>query len=78
VITASDGAGDATDLPLVSTGGDDAPDPEPRALLEALRAARGNVKRTAADLGISRGRLYRLMERNDAIDLDAIRRFDRG
>ena len=52
------------------------PDPEPAAVLAALRAGRGNVKRTAASLGISRGRLYRLMEKAGSVDLDMIRRSD--
>jgi len=52
---------------------EDGPDPPPAALLAALRADRGNVKRTAAALGISRGRLYRLMEKIGSVDLDAIR-----
>jgi DNA-binding NtrC family response regulator len=49
------------------------PDPDHAALLFALRAARGNVKRTAAALGISRGRLYRLMEKLGSLDLAGIR-----
>jgi len=48
-------------------------DPDPAAVLAALRADRGNVKRTAATLGISRGRLYRLMERIGSVDLEEIR-----
>jgi transcriptional regulator of acetoin/glycerol metabolism len=50
--------------------------PAPAALLAALRAERGNVKRAAAALGISRGRLYRLMEKTDSFDLAAIRERD--
>ena len=44
------------------------------AFLLALRANQGNVKSTAAALGISRGRAYRLMEQLDALDLDEIRK----
>jgi len=36
------------------------------------------VKRTAAALGISRGRAYRLLERHGAVDLDGIRQSDRA
>jgi two-component system response regulator FlrC len=42
--------------------------------LEALRAQNGNVKQTAERLGISRGRAYRLMDKIDTLDLDALRR----
>jgi transcriptional regulator with AAA-type ATPase domain len=59
-----------------STPPDEGPDPEPASVLAALRAARGNVKRTAASLGISRGRLYRLMERMGTVDLHVIRQAD--
>jgi len=55
---------------------DEAADPSPEVLLSALRADRGNVKRAAAGLGISRGRLYRLMEKLGSVDLDGIRRSD--
>ena len=51
-------------------------DPEPAALMAALRADRGNVKRAAASLGISRGRIYRLMEKIGSIDLEGIRQSD--
>jgi transcriptional regulator with PAS, ATPase and Fis domain len=52
------------------------PDPDPAAILAALRAERGNVKQTAAALGISRGRLYRLMEKIGSVDLEGIRQSD--
>jgi transcriptional regulator with PAS, ATPase and Fis domain len=39
----------------------------------ALRENQGNVKQTAAALGISRGRAYRLIEQLDSLDLDVIR-----
>jgi DNA-binding NtrC family response regulator len=55
---------------------DDSPDPDPAAVLAALRAERGNVKRTAASLGISRGRLYRLMEKMESLDLHVIRQVE--
>ena len=51
-------------------------DPDPGALVAALRAERGNVKRAAATLGISRGRLYRLMEKAGSFDLALIRESD--
>jgi transcriptional regulator of acetoin/glycerol metabolism len=54
----------------------DSPDPDPGAVLAALRAERGNVKRTAAALGIGRSRLYRLMEKIGSIDLEVIRQAD--
>jgi DNA-binding NtrC family response regulator len=51
-------------------------DPDQAELMEALRADRGNVKRAAASLGISRGRFYRLMEKLGSIDLEVIRQSD--
>jgi len=51
----------------------DSPDPDPGTVLAALRAERGNVKRTAATLGIGRSRLYRLMEKIGSVDLQMIR-----
>lgn len=56
--------------------GEDRPDPDPAAVLATLRADRGNVKRAAASLGISRGRLYRLMEKIGSVDLGGIRQAD--
>jgi DNA-binding phage protein len=44
------------------------------AMLEALRAARGNVKLAAQNLGVSRQRLYRVLEETQDIDLTALRR----
>lgn len=49
------------------------PEPAAATILCELRAARGNVKRAAAALGISRGRLYRLMDKVEALDLAVIR-----
>lgn len=49
------------------------PDPEPASVIAALRAERGNVKRAATRLGVSRGRLYRLLERIGSVDLREIR-----
>ena len=49
-------------------GSDESPDPTPEALLAVLRTERGNVKRAAAALGISRGRLYRLMEKIGSLE----------
>jgi transcriptional regulator of acetoin/glycerol metabolism len=48
-------------------------DPDHGSVLAALRTERGNVRRTAASLGISRGRLYRLMEKLGTVDLELIR-----
>jgi len=48
-------------------------DPDHASVLAALRAERGNVRRTAAALGISRGRLYRLMDKLGTVDLELIR-----
>ena len=53
---------------------EDRPDPDPAAVLAALRAHRGNVKKTAAALGLSRGRMYRLMEKIDSLNLESLRR----
>jgi transcriptional regulator with AAA-type ATPase domain len=47
---------------------------EMETFLAALRENRGNVKQTAAVLGISRGRAYRFMERIGELDLDVLRR----
>jgi transcriptional regulator of acetoin/glycerol metabolism len=55
---------------------DEKPDPDAGAILSSLRAERGNVKRAAAVLGISRGRLYRLMERLESLDLAELRQVD--
>jgi len=49
-----------------------------RAFLAALRDNRGNVKQTAAALGISRGRAYRFMQTIDELDLKVIRREPRS
>jgi transcriptional regulator of acetoin/glycerol metabolism len=44
------------------------------ATLAALRAARGNVKSAAQSLGISRQRLYRMLDEAQEIDLTTLRR----
>jgi transcriptional regulator of acetoin/glycerol metabolism len=49
-------------------------DPNKPTLLAALRANKGNVKKTAEALGVSRSRVYRLMDKIDLLDLPAIRR----
>ena len=64
------------DAPGAAPPGDDRPAPDEAMLLDALRAARGNVKRAAAVLGISRGRIYRLMEKVGSLDLAGIRESD--
>jgi transcriptional regulator with AAA-type ATPase domain len=50
------------------------PDPDKATLLATLRAKGGNVKRTGEALGISRSRVYRLMERMGSLDLPAVLR----
>ncbi len=56
--------------------GGESPNPDPAAVVLALRSERGNVKRAAVSLGISRGRLYRLMEKIGSVDLQSIRQSD--
>jgi DNA-binding NtrC family response regulator len=75
-----DGVPDGPDVPTVTNepanpdqSREETRDPDPSALLSALRAAHGNVRRAAVALGISRGRLYRLMEKMSSLDLAAIR-----
>src|SRR5450432_950969 len=60
--------------PTLEESGRHVADPDKSELLGALRANRGNVKRTAATLGVSRSRVYRLMEKIDSLDLAANRR----
>jgi len=50
------------------------PPPDASTFLAALAAQNGNVKATAAILGISRGRAYRMMDKLDSVDLAALRR----
>ncbi len=72
-----EGAGDADDADDVDPAGADTrtdADPDPAAVLASLRKCRGNVRRAAADLGVGRGRLYRLMEKIDSLDLEQIRK----
>jgi DNA-binding NtrC family response regulator len=49
-------------------------DPAPEDFLASLRRNNGNVRKTAADLGISRGRAYRMIEKLDAVNLASLRR----
>ena len=67
----------ATGLRAVDDAGPSDPDIDPDVFLAALKDNRGNVKRTATSLGISRGRAYRLLERYGAVDLDGIRQGER-
>jgi transcriptional regulator with AAA-type ATPase domain len=62
--------------PTLEESGRHVPDPDKPTLLAALRANSGNVKKTGEALGISRSRVYRLMEKIDSLDLAAIRRRD--
>ena len=54
--------------------GPDIADPDMAATLAALRAARGNVKHAAQSLGISRQRLYHMLDEAQEIDLATLRR----
>jgi transcriptional regulator with AAA-type ATPase domain len=54
--------------------GDACSDPGPEAFVASLRRNNGNVRKTAADLGISRGRAYRIIEKMDSLDLAYLRR----
>jgi transcriptional regulator with AAA-type ATPase domain len=67
----------ATGLRAVDDAGPSDPDVDQGVFLAALKDNRGNVKRTAAALGISRGRAYRLLERYGAVDLDGMRQGER-
>jgi transcriptional regulator with AAA-type ATPase domain len=66
-----------TGMRAVEDAGPSESDVEPEAFLATLKDNRGNMKRTAAALGISRGRAYRLLERYGAVDLDGIRQGER-
>jgi transcriptional regulator of acetoin/glycerol metabolism len=69
-----EGAGDADDSEPAGTDTRADADPDMAAVLASLRRSRGNVRRAAADLRVSRGRLYRLMEKIDSLDLEQIRK----
>ena len=60
--------------PAPPVPGPDIADPDMAATLAALRAARGNVKSAAQSLGISRQRLYRMLDETQEIDLTTLRR----
>ena len=49
-------------------------EPDMATMLAALRTARGNVKLAAQTLGVSRQRLYRMLEETQEIDLTELRR----
>jgi len=51
-------------------------EPDIAAMLAALRAARGNVKHAALALGISRQRLYRMLDEAQEVDLTKLRQDD--
>jgi len=72
---AAEGSANASPPPaaVVADAGDADSDLQPAVFLAALRENRGNVKRTATALGISRGRAYRLLQKHGAVDLDDIR-----
>jgi transcriptional regulator with AAA-type ATPase domain len=78
-LPAEAGAGDqrsltpAAGLRAVDDAGASDPEIDQGVFLAALKDNRGNVKRTATALGISRGRAYRLLERYGAVDLDGLR-----
>ena len=76
VASASSAVAAASEMPGADAGREEKPDPAPGAILAALRAERGNVKRAATVLGISRGRLYRLMEKLESVDLAQLRQVD--
>ena len=65
--------GDGAQTREADARADSEPDPDPAAVLAALHRSGGNVRKAAADLRISRGRLYRLMEKLGSIDLAEIR-----
>ena len=67
-------AAEGTPTPLLSAPGPELAEPDMAAVLAALRAARGNVKLAAQTLGISRQRLYRMLEETQEIDLTELRR----
>jgi sigma-54 dependent transcriptional regulator, acetoin dehydrogenase operon transcriptional activator AcoR len=67
-----DGGQDAVDTEPAHA--DQRSEADPAAVLAALRRNRGIVRRAAADLGVGRGRLYRLMEKIDSLDLEQIRK----
>jgi transcriptional regulator of acetoin/glycerol metabolism len=62
------------DVARGGTGRSEHSEPDPEAFLAVLRANAGNVRQTAAALGISRARAYRLMEQIDSLDLGGLRK----
>jgi DNA-binding NtrC family response regulator len=50
------------------------PDPTSQEFLASLHRNNGNVRKTALDLGISRGRAYRMLEKLDSVNLATLRR----
>lgn len=53
--------------------GDPAIDPSPQIFLASLRQNRGNIRKSATVLGISRARAYRLIEKMGSVDLEGFR-----
>jgi transcriptional regulator with PAS, ATPase and Fis domain len=53
--------------------GDPALDPSREMFLTSLRQNRGNVRKSATALGISRGRAYRIIEKMGSVDLEGFR-----
>jgi transcriptional regulator with PAS, ATPase and Fis domain len=57
----------------VTDDGDPAVNPSAQVFLASLRANRGNVRKSATALGISRARAYRLIEKMGSVDLEGFR-----
>lgn len=62
-----------TGVPIAEDAGQPERDVDVSLFLATLKNNRGNVRRTATALRISRARAYRLLERHGAVDLEGIR-----